>query len=786
MKRSALRRHWARHRRGWLAGIIGLTALALAGIVVLAGIGLSRAELSAPAPTVWITDRHGRFLGAVSGASDGRLGFWPVEHPPLRVESALLAIEDQHFWDHSGVDTGAVVRAVGQNMRHGRRISGASTLAMQVARMQRPADRTWSAKLTEAATALALVQRHGRRAILDHYLRLAPYGNEVHGIAFAARWYFDKPIEDLSWAEVVFLTALPQAPGLMNPYTERGRRRARVRAERIIEAMVAQGRMSEAEAHEARNGLERLQIRDRPAREPATLHALLALAEGTPRHRPQALRATLDLDVQTRAVARVKGFLNHHADDGVQTAALVVVDLQDQAVLAAVGSGGYDDTAPGGALDFTRIRRSPGSTVKPFVYALALQTGALTATTPVDDLARAQDGIGNADGKFQGPLLPAFALGNSRNVPAVALVERLGIEPVHALYRRLGLHDTARTGEGHGLGLALGSQPVRLIDLAAASTALARDGRLRPLRWRQDDPQVPGEAIFTPEIARQIAGFLADGSARLPTFPTLARLPFPVALKTGTSTGWRDGWTVAWSRRYLVVAWVGRPDGRPMRRLGGAQVASQLVVPLLEALHPQAAQGLEDLGFPLPEGWHTETVCALSGHTPTPACDRITTVPRGPQSPDLGRCTVHVQHFFDRRTGEPTAPSAPEAERRTFLDLPGRYTAWMAQNGLHPPPGRRPTTPLHQGIAPTLRITSPRNGTDLLRDPEAPAGLGTLALTAAVDPPGAEVLWSVNGVPFALVGPPYTVRWPLVPGEHRIEARIPYTDVVDAVTLVAR
>lgn len=791
-RRDHIRRLLFRHRRRTLAVVgIALLATALLLVIILAGVGFSRAHLASPPATLWLTDRNGHFLGAVSGEADGRLGFWPVGHPLWRAEAALLAIEDRNFWDHSGVDPLAVARAAGQNLLHGRRISGASTIAMQVARMQRPADRTWSAKLTEASTALALVARYGRRALLQHYLQLAPYGNEVHGIAFAARWYFDKPVEDLSWAEVVFLTALPQAPGLMNPYTERGRRRARERAVRILDALVAQGRLSGEEASDARKGLEILQIRARPAREPATLHALLALAsalQGDPPASPR-IRSTLDLDVQRMAVAEVEALVRDRAADGVQNGALLVVDLADQSVLAAVGSGGFNDDTPGGALDFTRIRRSPGSTLKPFIYALALQDGLIEATTPLDDLQRARDGIGNADGRFLGPLLPAAALGNSRNVPAVALVEQLGVERVFALFRRLGLHHQTRLGDGYGLGLALGGLPVRMVDLAHAMTTLAGDGRLRPLRWRMEAPQVEGDLVFTPEIARQIAGFLSDGPSRLPTFTQLAHLPFPVAIKTGTSAGWRDGWAVAWTRRYLVVAWAGRPDGRPMRRVGGAQVADEVAVDLLQRLHPDAHLGLDDVGFPPPAGWHSETVCALSGHAATPACDRLTTVWRSPDAGPLPRCTTHVQLEVDGRTGALAGPETAPAfrERRSFVDLPGRYADWMAQNGLRAPPGRpRDPNPLQQGRAPKLRITSPRNGAEVLRDPEAPLGLGTLALTVAVDPPGAEVLWSIDGVPFALVGPPYSVRWPLEPGEHFIEARVPYTNVRDVVKLVAR
>ncbi|MCB9548752.1 MAG: transglycosylase domain-containing protein [Myxococcales bacterium] len=768
-----------------------LRGLAVAGLVlaVLAGVGFSRSALEVPPPSRWITDRDGAFLGVVPGAPDGRLGFWPVEGRLWRVEAALLAIEDRRFWQHPGVDVAAIGRAIQQNLRAGRRVSGASTVAMQVARMQRPAERSWGAKLTEAATAVALVVRHGRRAVLEHYLRLAPYGNEVHGFVFAARWYFDKPAADLSWAEIAFLSAIPQAPGLMNPYTERGRGRARARALRILEALEAQAVITAAEHAEAVNSLERLQIRQRPAREPSTLHALFTLADGdAPR-----VRTTLDVGLQRFAAAEVARTVDAFAADGAQNAAALVVDLADMGVRAAVGSAGFGDEARDGALDYTRVLRSPGSALKPLLYAQALQDGLIDAASPLDDLQRAQDGIGNADGRFLGPLLPAAALGNSRNVPAVALVERLGVDRVYGLFRRLGLHHDAAPAEAYGLGLALGALPVRLVDVAAATAVLARDGRFAPLRWRMDDPTPAGERVFPAEITRQIQGFLADPQARLPSFPRLghAELPFPVALKTGSSAGWRDAWTVAWTPRFLVVTWVGRPDWHPMKRVSGYKAAAKLAVALLRHLHPDAHLGMADVGFPPPEGWHAEAVCALSGLAPTAACDRVASVWRPADAPPRAACDQHVAVELDARTGGPATVDTPAAlrERRVFVDLPGRYAAWMERAGLRRPPTRIAAggpAALRQGQRLQVRILSPQAGAELLRNPESPDALGTVALEVAVDPPVPQVLWSVDGAPVALVGPPYATRWVLAPGEHVIEVAVPHTDTRDRVRIVAR
>ena len=207
-----------------------LLALALPA-AAFAAVAVARSGLEAPAPTLLVHDRAGRFLGELPERGDERLGFWRLDEVPARVAAATIAIEDRRFrsfW-HLGVDPLAVGRALVQNLGASRRVSGASTLAMQVARMQRPGARGYLRKLVEAATAVALTLRHGRDGVLAQYLRIVPYGHRIHGIGYAARRYLGKPVEDLSWAEVAFLSALPQAPGRMNPYLPQGRARANAR-----------------------------------------------------------------------------------------------------------------------------------------------------------------------------------------------------------------------------------------------------------------------------------------------------------------------------------------------------------------------------------------------------------------------------------------------------------------------------------------------------------------------------------------------------------------------------
>ena len=867
LARRRLRRSWrgARDRRssawrgadgwrpsaGWRGRALlrGLAAAGIAGpLLVMAVVCLAaaRAHLAAPPPSLLLLDRQGRFLGELPGgpppasrsatarlsrgaggdAGEEGLGYWPVRELPPRVVAATLALEDRHFGSHPGVDPLAVARALLQNLRTRGRVSGASTLAMQVARMQSPGARGYLRKVTEAVTAVFLTERYGSREVLRHYLRIVPYGNRIHGIAYAARSYFDKPVEDLSWAEIAFLSALPQAPARMNPFSPAGRERAVRRGERVLTDLATHRVLSATEYALARGQLAALRIPYREHRPPEALHALLHLrtllaAGGTPAEigAPSAsataagpvLRTTLDLDLQRDAAAMTWRALREWRDRGAGNASLIVLDLARHEVLAWVGSAAYFDAEDHGAIDYARVRRSAGSTLKPFLYGLALERGVIGPATLMDDLERGPGGVANADDTFMGPLLPRVALANSRNVPAVLLLGRVGLDQGFGLFRELGLTDGAVPARHYGLGMAIGGLPVTLEELARAYLTLAGDGRLPArLRWLRDQPEPAPRRIFAEDTARQVTLFLSDPQARLPSFPRMGATEyrFPVAVKTGTSTNYHDAWAVAYSTRYLAAAWVGHPGFRAMNQLSGYLSAADLVRRVLLRLHGEQGDGLEDLSFPPPRGYQPVRVCALSGHRATAACDRVFLEWFRPGEEPADDCEAHQQRAVDRRDGLLATAATPPAaiEVRTFVELPPRYAAWQAAAGLPRPPDAPSQLTLpavaHLGTAgaaraagaaadaeqssawppggkvalaggPTrLRITSPENGARLLRDPETPADLNTVALRVVVDPPVNEVVWYVDGLPVATAPYPYTARWRLQPGEHTFQVRL--------------
>lgn len=780
-----------------------LAALVVIILVALA-IDAARLDLRGPPPSYLLLDRNGRFIAEL--AEDGEeYGYWPLQELPPRVVAAALALEDRRFDSHPGVDPLAIVRAVGQNVSSGHRVSGASTIAMQVARLLQPEQRSYWNKLREAWHGLVLTLRYGRKDVLSAYLRLVPYGNRIHGIGYAARRYLDKPVADLSWAEIAFLSAIPQAPTLMNPFREDGRRRAIARGQRILEQLRDGGVLTAAEfemAHEQIADLRMPPTQPRPAN---ALHAAFKLRQvlaGTPRSgsEPYRVVTTLDLGVQDVVSSAAGAAVAEWESRGAGNAAVIVVDRQSNGVLAWLGSTDYFAKDQAGALDYAQTPRSPGSTLKPFFYALAFDEGKITPATILDDLPAVADGIVNADKTYLGPLLPRQALANSRNVPPARLLNDIGLHEGYGFLRELGLHDNEFDAEHYGLGLVIGAMPVTLEHLVQAYTVLANDGRWRPLAWTADQPD-RSRRLISEGTARLVTLHLSDAGARLPSFPRMGstEYAFPVALKTGTSQGLRDAWTIAYSRRYLIGVWIGHPDARPMHELTGASSAAELARRILNRLHGDERQGFADLAFPPPEGYRPVRLCALSGKRATPACDLTFQEWFKPGQEPQQDDDAHLRLAVDVRNGLLAHAGTPAryVERRSFVSLPARYAEWADQAGLPRPPAqvsplgaaaaiassRTATTPARfsqSASSVTLRVRAPGNGVKLLRDPAQPDEYNTIALQAEVTPPLREVLWVVDGKPYQVAPYPYTVRWPLRPGDHTIQARSPLAPELSA------
>lgn len=748
-----------------------------------------RSELLSNRPSTLILDRRGAYLGEVA-AGNGELGYWPVPYVlPEKVVLATLVTEDRHFHDHPGIYGPSVARAVVQNVRNGRVISGASTLAMQVARMQSPGGRSLARKVTEAAEALLLVHIHGHDAVLRHYLTIAPYGNRSHGVVRAARLYFDKPVEDLSWTQAAFLAGLPQMPGRMNPWEPSGLERATKRGRRILKRLRAQGLISSDELKQALSA--DLGVVPKPRRDNSAMHAVLELSNQASFKEGGHIRvATLDLEMQTRTARIIRENLDRIESLGAGNSAAIVVDTQTGDILAHVGSRDFFSREHRGAIDFVKTKRSPGSTLKPFIYALGLEKGAFTAATELADTPMdLQNDTGHAytpeniNHTFLGPMLFREALANSRNIPALRVLSNVGVEPTLRFFERAGVRDIDWDPNRYGLGLAIGNLHVTLEELAGLYGVLARDGETLPLRRFIEEPTKPSTRVMAKDAAQLVRHILSDPHARRPSFPVGGPLDYPyaVAVKTGTSQGYRDAWTVAFSDRLLVAVWVGNHDWRRMHSVGGSSGAASPAHQILDALMVdfQPWKPIPETFNP-PERALAVDVCPLSGRLASDDCPHRKSEWFMPGTAPSESCRFHTRVRIDRRNGLRAGPFCAEQDvvRREMLDLPAEYAYWARRQRLDVAPSQySPFCPLDpDALAPRVAIKEPRDTMRLLFDPDTPPDSATVRLAAEVTPSTEKIVWLVDGIPVATVGYPHEFRWPMQPGRHTITAAMAQRD----------
>jgi penicillin-binding protein 1C len=547
-----------------------------------------------------VNDRDGRLLRPFA-AADGawRLPVATAEVDP-RFLRMLTAYEDKRFASHPGVDPIAAARAAWQAVRQGGIVSGGSTLTMQVVRLLSPdRSRTLARKWREAGAALALERKVGKAGIVDLYLRLAPYGGNLEGVRAASLAFFGKEPARLSIAEAALLVAIPQSPETRRP--DRDRNAAKAARDRVLDRLASAGAISAAEATYAR---------DEPVPDGRRAFPNFAAhnAEAAARRvgAGGVARLTLRRDLQ-RALEELARDRARTLGPGLSVA-IVVADHATGAIEASVGSADYFDATRAGALDQTRAVRSPGSALKPFIYALAFENGVAAPETLMEDRP-AQFGDyapRNFDQGFHGTVSAAEALALSLNIPAVALLEAVGPARFVARLRSAGGGLALPAGETPGLAVALGGVGIRLLDLATLYAGLARGGAAVPLT---DDPasvsgpETPGRRLVDGVAAAQVA------QALLKSPPPESALGGRLAFKTGTSYGYRDAWAVGFDGKRVIAVWAGRPDGASSSGLVGREAAAPILFDAFARLGeplappppapPGAAVAFADLPAPL-------------------------------------------------------------------------------------------------------------------------------------------------------------------------------------------
>ncbi|QDA56084.1 penicillin-binding protein 1C [Thermomonas aquatica] len=556
-------------------------------VALLASLLLLDLLFPLPLPTrrdasVLVVARDGSPLRAFADAD----GVWrypttPEQVSPLYLQ-ALLGYEDRWFWRHPGINPLALLRAGGQLLGSRRIVSGGSTLTMQVARIIDPGlrgarTRTPSGKLRQLLRALQLEAHLSKREILTLYLDRAPFGGTIEGVQAASWAYLGKPAARLSHAEAALLAVLPQAPSRLRP--DRAPQAAQAARDKLLARMAGSGAWTRAQVDDAR--IEPVVSRSlRPPMDAALLAQRLRVAH------PAAARiaSTLDPALQRTLEERVAAYFSDLPPR--TSAALLVVDNASLEARAYIGSVAFGDKRRLGDVDMVQAWRSPGSTLKPFLYGMALDDGLIHSESLLVDAPQSFSGYrpSNFDTAFNGPVGAAEALRLSLNVPAVDLLDRVGPVRFAARLERGGIALKFPRGASPNLSLILGGTGARLEDLVGAFAALHRGGIAGRVRYTAGDPRIerrllsPGAAWIVREI---LAGNPRPGE-RDDTFDT-GRRP-RVAWKTGTSYGFRDAWAIGGTRGYTVGVWVGRPDGTPLPGQYGAATALPLLFEVVDSL----------------------------------------------------------------------------------------------------------------------------------------------------------------------------------------------------------
>jgi penicillin-binding protein 1C len=498
---------------------------------------------------------------------------------PLYLQ-ALLTYEDRWFWRHPGINPWALLRAGRQMLAERRIVSGGSTLTMQVARILDPHTRTPWGKLKQLLRALQLEVHLGKAQILDLYLERAPYGGTIEGVEAASWAYLGKSAAHLSQAEAALLAVLPQSPSRLRP--DRHPQAAQRARDKVLERMAALGVWSADEVADAR--IEPVVARS--LQQP--LHAAL-LAQRLRGLQPRAaqIQTTIDSGLQRMLEERVAAYFSQLPER--TSAALLVLDNTTLEARAYVGSVAFADKPRLGHVDMVQAWRSPGSTLKPFLYGMALDDGLIHSESLLIDAPQSFGGYrpGNFDAAFNGPIGAASALRLSLNVPSVDLLDRVGPARFAARLGNAGINLRFPRGTSPNLALILGGTGARLEDLVGAFAALNREGIAGRVRYTPDDPLIerrlvsPGAAW----IVREILQSNPRPGYGVGTFDTGSSPP--VAWKTGTSYGYRDAWAIGGTQRYTVGVWVGRPDGTPLPGHYGAVTALPLMFEVIDSLPRQ-------------------------------------------------------------------------------------------------------------------------------------------------------------------------------------------------------
>ncbi|MBC8234147.1 penicillin-binding protein 1C [bacterium] len=717
-------------------------------------------------------DRDGNLLQEVL-SKDSRSLHVSIDRVSSYFLKAIIASEDKNFYRHRGVDYLAILRAIYLNTKAKEIVSGASTITLQLARMINPDERTMIKKIKEAYFAYRLEAGMDKRTILEEYINRIPIGGNLYGVESAAKAYFGLSASDLTLAQSTFLASIPNSPTQLNPYYNL--EGIKKRQKYILERMCEQGLIPKERIERVLK--ENISLRPQEASFLAP-HFVFHLMNNFPDEAFE-VKTTIDREMQKMVREQIRKVISHLKPLNVTNAAAILLDNHTGQVLAYVGSADYFDEKNEGQNDGVMASRQPGSTLKPFLYLLAMEEGFNPATI-ISDIPthyRMLTGIyspKNYSEKFHGPVSLREALANSLNVPAARVIAKIGVEQFLARLKEYEFCSLDKDADFYGVGLALGGGEVTLYELARAYMCLARMGNFIPIKEiltvngiSETDSVSAGEkTISTPAMNYLIADILSDRFARAAEFGfnSILNLPFPCAVKTGTSFRFCDNWTVGYTKDYTLGVWVGNFNHSPMQKVSGVSGAGPLFTEIMMMLYGKKKWPAQ---FTMPEGLVKVPVCSLSGKRPNQNCPSIIEeiIPqRDLSSYQKESCGVHICYAIDVRNGLLSSDNCSDEHicKEVFTVLPTKYQKWAEDLGIKTPPA-----PLQKK---EFAISNPKDGAIYHRFSNLLPEYQSIKFELKDSIEGDSAKWFMNDILLRTTHKEHSFLWQIKPGDYTLKA----------------
>ncbi len=658
-----------------------------------------------------MTDRHGTPLFITYQSRWNDHDTLKLYEMPDVLVKAFLESEDRRFYNHSGVDWKARIAAAVQNIKQGKSVRGASTLTEQIVRMITPRPRNLWSKWLEGIEAAQLERHVDKNSLLEFYLNQVPYASGRRGVEQAARYYFNRDLDTLTTREMLSLVILARAPSAYDLYKDVHKIDAPMM--RLATSLKESGAISDAVFQDI--NIQTLSVTKPSLPVDARHFSRFALRQDDVQNK-KTLMTTLDAPLQAEVQAIIDSRLKKLGTKHVTNAGAIVLDYKTGDILAWVSGGANNPDTKGGDIDPVLAPRQPGSTLKPFLYAMALEKG-WTAATFIND-APVREAVGKGLHKFRnysntyyGNITLREALGNSLNIPAILTIQYVGVEPFFLKLKDLGFDSLTRDATVYDEGLALGNGEVSLLELVRAYAVLANNGTKAPYHYfmGQTARQKPS-VIYNKDVSSIISNILSDPSARMLEFgqDSILNLPVRTAIKTGTSTDYRDAWTVGYNDRYVVGIWMGNLDRKPMKEVTGSTGPALALRSIFGVLNKD------------------RDVKPLA---PSPALLTATVCMR-PQEGD-GECPKRSEYFL-AKTDIPATPKKSEKK---------------------------------------LELIQPTDGLMVAYDPRIPSDKQKFRFEVTGVTDGDEIEWILNGQRLAMDSSP-TYLWPVARGKQNLSVTI--------------